>query len=165
MPERAGYTLLQILLHWLTAALVVIQVLFHDGMEDAFDDLMDGDVVEAELLPWVLLHASTGIAIFALAVTRLSARAARGTPPIHRDKPMAIVWLARATHAALYALLLLMPIAGALAWFGKIEVAGDIHSAAASIRVSVSLRKTKCSVSAPATCRITTGTRMLAAAE
>lgn len=133
MPHPAGYSPLQIGLHWTIAALVAVQLLFHDGMEDAFDDLVDGDRVRGDELAGAWLHAGVGATILALALLRLAVRLKRGAPAPHRDKPAFLIWIAAATHWALYGFILVMPLVGAVAWFGLIEDAGEVHAFAAKL--------------------------------
>jgi cytochrome b561 len=78
-----------------------------------------------------MLHASIGMTILGLAVVRLIVRRRRGAPPPQRDKSALLIWIASATHIALYGFIIAMPIVGAVAWFGVSAPAGDIHSAAA----------------------------------
>lgn len=133
MPRPAGYSTVQIGLHWTIAALVAVQLLFHDAMEDVFDDRIDGDAVRGDELTGAWLHAGVGATILVLALIRLVVRMRRGTPPLHHDKPAFLVWIGAATHFALYGFIIVMPIVGAIAWFGLIEDAGDLHSFAASL--------------------------------
>jgi cytochrome b561 len=129
----AGYSRLQIVLHWTIAALIAFQFLFHDAMEDAFDDRVDGDLVRGDELAGAWLHAGVGASILILAIIRVIIRLRRGAPKVHRDKPAFLIGIAYATHVALYGFIIAMPIVGAIAWLGLIEDAGDIHSTAASI--------------------------------
>lgn len=136
-PDR--YAPSQIILHWIIAALVALQLLFHDGMEDAFDDLVDGDGVRSDELAGAWLHAGIGLTILALALVRLAIRLKRGAPPPHRDKPAPLIWIATATHVALYGFILIMPLVGAIAWFGLIEDAGELHATAAALLIPLIL--------------------------
>lgn len=133
MTAPAGYSRLQILLHWTIAVLVAVQFLFHDAMEDAFDDRVDGDMVRGDELAGAWVHAGVGATILVLAIVRVIVRLRRGAPPAHRDKPVFLIWIAYATHVALYGFIIAMPVVGAIAWFGLIEDAGDFHSSAAKI--------------------------------
>jgi cytochrome b561 len=95
-----GYSMVQVVLHWTIAALVIFQLLVNDGVQHAFDDRMDGDPVEDGAA--ALLHVGIGIAIMALAVLRLIVRLTRGAPAPHDDKPAIINWIGYATHFLLY---------------------------------------------------------------
>lgn len=126
MPgSRKGYSFAQVALHWLIAALVVFQLLVNEGVSDAYDGRLDGEPTSDE--GWAMLHVGAGLTIMALAMVRLAIRIVRGAPPLHRDKPGPLIWLAGTTHVLLYGFILLMPLTGALAWFGLIESAGELH--------------------------------------
>jgi cytochrome b561 len=120
-----GYSALQIGLHWTIAALILFQLLVNEGMQHAFDDMMDGDEIEDG--SWAVLHIGIGLAVLALAVVRVSVRLFRGAPPPHDDKPALINWFGYAVHALLYGFIFLMPVTGALAWFGGSDLSAQVH--------------------------------------
>lgn len=121
-----SYSGLQIGLHWTIAALVIFQLLVNEGMSEAWDAKEDGESVGA-YLSWAYLHIAVGVTVLLLAILRVIVRLRRGAPPVHRDKPLPLVWLAYATHLLLYGFILGMPLSGALAWFGGIEDSADLH--------------------------------------
>lgn len=128
MPDRTapeGYSLAQILLHWIIAALVIFQLVFNEPMQEAFDDRLDGEVSD-EILG-ALIHASVGITILVLALIRLAIRFSSGVPGVHHDKPEFLNWIAYATHLLLYGFIFAMPLTGALAWFFGIEASAEVH--------------------------------------
>ena len=124
---RDGYSGLQIALHWIIAALVVTQLLNNDGMQEAWNAYEDGAPAPEGVLGWAWFHALTGATILVLALVRLYVRLTRGAPPVHRDKPQALVWLAYATHFVLYGFIIAMPLTGALAWFFGVEASAEVH--------------------------------------
>lgn len=132
-PE--GYSLLQIILHWTIAALIIFQLLVNDGMERAFDDRMDGKTIEDGA--WALLHIGVGLTIFVLALVRVVVRVVRGAPPAHDDKPAIINWVGYAVHALLYGFIFLMPLSGMGAWFGGSDLAGEVHEIAQLLLIPV----------------------------
>jgi cytochrome b561 len=125
MRRAEGYSWLQILIHWLTAGLIAFQLLVNQQIERDFDNRMDGDGVEPSLLGYV--HIAVGISILALGVLRLVVRYRTGVPLPNSDVPKIFVWAANVTHAALYGLLLAMPLTGLLAWFGHSDLAAELH--------------------------------------
>ncbi|SFZ86822.1 cytochrome b561 [Devosia enhydra] len=127
MARRLGYSRLQIALHWIIAALVIYQLFIHPGIEAAFDAGIDGTVAAPADASGAQVHVIIGITILVLAIARLLIRVTRGAPAPHHDKPAALVWLGLATHWALYAIILIMPISGAVAWFRGVEEAADFH--------------------------------------
>ena len=81
MREGTGpshYSWLQIALHWTIAALVIFQLVVNSGMQNAFDDMMDGHGVED--FGWAALHIGVGITVLVLAAIRLA-------EPVPRDAP------------------------------------------------------------------------------
>lgn len=122
-PTR--YSRMQIALHWIVFALVAQQYLFKDAMSAAWDRITDGLTVGFDLL--VLAHVVGGALVMVFALWRLTLRARRGVPPaIETNKLQGI--LAKLTHVGLYALMILMPLSGSVAWFGGVEAAAQGHN-------------------------------------
>lgn len=125
-PTPAGYSRAQIRLHWIVALLIVPQFVFHDAMSEAWDAARRG--VEATGIdPLVPAHVFGGLAILALVVWRLVLRARLGAPAAPDAEHPALKLVAKLTHGALYLLLILLPVSGAVAWFGGVEGAADGH--------------------------------------
>ncbi len=118
----AGYSRLQIALHWLVLALIAQQYLFHDAISAAWDRIAEGLVAVFD--PLVLAHVAGGGLI--VPIWRLTLRARRGVPPVI-DNGKGQAFLARLTHVGLYALMILMPVSGSIAWFGGGEAAARGH--------------------------------------
>ena len=134
MPvARTGYSAAQIALHWIIAVLIIAQVVLHEGMEAAYRAAQGGPVsgaaaTESELL-LSDLHVACGIAVFLLALLRVVLRLRRGAPPPPKAEHAALRFAARAVHFAFYAVILLMPATGALAWFGGVGAMAAVHGA------------------------------------
>ena len=125
--ERKGYSLTQIAIHWIIAALIVAQVILHEGMEVAYGFERGGPApTESESL-LATVHIGCGIAVFVLALLRIVLRVRRGVPPPPREEHPALRLAAQATHIAFYGIIVLMPLTGALAWFGGVEVMAAVH--------------------------------------
>ena len=87
--------------HWSVAALILVNLALGLGHES----LLDGQ-------RWVMpLHKSIGLTVLALSVGRLGWRLAHRPPPMAPDARWAHR-LAGAVHAAFYALMILVPLAG-----------------------------------------------------
>ena len=120
-----GYSRLQITLHWLVFALIAKQYLFKNAISAAWDRITDG--VETGFDPLVLAHVAGGALVMIFALWRLALRGRRGVPPaIEATKLQGI--LAKLTHIGLYALMILMPLSGSVAWFGDVEAAAQGHN-------------------------------------
>lgn len=120
-----GYSRLQIALHWLIFLLLIVQFVLHDPITEAWKQIQRGG--EAAFDPLVAQHVFTGILILALVLLRIVVRLGRGAPALPEEEPALLKLAASATHLGLYALLLLMPISGIIAWFGNNEMAGEAH--------------------------------------
>ena len=121
----SGYSSKQIWLHWIIAALIIVQFVLHEGIDEMADAFEKGLTPEPSLQSQS--HVIIGLLIFILALVRIYIHLTRGAPALPAEEPVIQRFLASATHIALYAIILLMPISGAAAWFGGIEQAGDAH--------------------------------------
>lgn len=132
MAAPATYSKIQIFLHWLIAALVIFQIVFHESIAEQWEARMEG-VVPNEPVP--NLHALFGMLIFLLVLARLWFRLARGVPAAPESEHPALRLAASATHALFYLLLFAMPISGTFAWFLGFELPAELHEMAAKILI------------------------------
>ena len=118
--ERYGWVSLT--LHWLTVLLIVGLAVVGLTM----DDLPNGP----QKIQVFALHKSTGLTVLALTVLRLAWRLYAGAPPMV-PMPTWQRFAAHGSHAALYGLLLAMPLSGwlynsasgfSLKWFGLVSL-------------------------------------------
>jgi len=121
-PDR--YSAAQIALHWTIAALIVVQLVYNEPMQDAFDDRLDDG---GGLAGGALVHMVLGSTVLLLALVRVAIRLRRGAPPPHDDKARLLAWAGQATHLALYGMIFAMPLSGLLAWFATSESLAEIH--------------------------------------
>lgn len=101
--DTNGYNHLVILLHWVTALLIVANWLLGLSMVPL--------PISPRKLAWYLVHKSIGLTVLLLTSLRLGARLVRGHPP---PVPMP-AWQRRAavaSHTLLYVLLFAIPLSG-----------------------------------------------------
>ena len=120
-----GYSRTQITLHWAVMLLVLLQYLLHGGIADAYDRAQDTGVYA--MSPPVIGHIVGGALILVLTCWRLILRHDRGTPAPPEGEPAFARKAGHLAHLAIYALLLALPVTGAMAWGGRMEAAGDAH--------------------------------------
>jgi cytochrome b561 len=121
----AGYSRLQIRLHWAVVILVALQFVLHEGVTGAFDEAMQsGDFA---LSAPVIGHFVGGSVIFLLVAWRLMLRAERGVPEAPSEDPPWQKRLAHTVHIVFYALLLSLPFTGGAAWAMGSEGASTAH--------------------------------------
>lgn len=130
MARPDSYSRTQILLHWAIAALVLFQLIFHDGIEEAWRTRFRGG--EPGLIN---PHVIVGLAILALVIWRLALRMTRGVPLAPVNEPAPLQWVASITHWAFYALLFLMPVSGIALWFFEVRAAGVTHEIGKNILI------------------------------
>lgn len=127
MRHPNQYSQLQIALHWTIAVLMVLQLTINADMQQAFAQRLGTGALTADA--GALFHIVVGISILALALLRLVVRLSRGAPPPPPDNSRLVSLLSHATHMLLYGFLFFMPLTGALAWFGGIEMSATLHEA------------------------------------
>ncbi len=124
MPK--GYNRTQIRLHWIIFILIAAQYILHEPIVDAWKKMSEG--AEVGFSPLVAAHVFGGILVFVLMLWRIAVRLKRGAPSLPAEDAGITKLAAHGTHLALYALLLLLPVSGAMAWFGGVEAAAAGHS-------------------------------------
>jgi cytochrome b561 len=97
------FTPSQRLLHWLMAACILSMLFIGVGMVST---------IMPKYLTLVSIHKPLGIAILVLALIRLALRLRYGAPPLPADLPEPMKLAAEASHYALYALMIGMPLLG-----------------------------------------------------
>ena len=112
-----GYTIYQIGLHWLIAALVFAQLIFGDSMTEAIDAAEEGKQVSTLDGNLAGMHYYFGIAILALVAVRLVLRLRNGVPPPPPETSGTIKLAGRVSHWLFYALLLVVPVTGLLGYY------------------------------------------------
>jgi cytochrome b561 len=125
MTGPKGYSAAQIGLHWIIAVLIGLQFLFNEPIGEAFEQIEEGAVPAFSLLVWG--HIAGGVVILLLVLWRVSLRLSRGVPASPDGTPPLLHMGAAAGHLALYALMLLVPVSGLVAWFGGVEQAAEGH--------------------------------------
>ena len=105
--KPTGYSGTQKALHWLMAPLVLAMLAIGLSLPQMAPGPLTNTLYE--------VHKSTGMLVFVLVLLRLAVRRRHGAPPLDPGLPQWQKRAAAASHAALYALLLAMPVAG---WAG-----------------------------------------------
>ncbi len=113
---RAGYSGLQIALHWAIALLVLFQLVFGESMVAVVEAMEEGTTAASGDQLLSTLHYWSGLAILGLVVLRAALRWRLGAPAPVGITPLAAT-LARATHMLFYALLMIVPVTGLLGWY------------------------------------------------
>jgi cytochrome b561 len=126
MAHPTGYTRMQIRLHWIVVLLIALQYLLNGTIAAAWDGYLDGAAVAFD--PLIAQHVLMGGLVAVLAFWRLGLRLTHGAPPPPEAEHPVLKMVAHATHLAFYALMLLMPLSGAVAWFGGVEAAAQGHN-------------------------------------
>lgn len=125
MPKVTGYSRAQIALHWGVLALLLVSFLSREGMAETFRAALDGKAAEAAAVATV--HRLVGIAVFVLALARIVLRLRHGAPELPAGGNPVLDLVARLTHVALYALILVIPLSGFAAWQGLSRSVGGVH--------------------------------------
>lgn len=127
MKRPNGYSRSQIALHWVVFFLIALQFLLHEPIAEAWGQIVEGRTPDFD--PVVAAHVFGGIVILVLALWRIVLRRTHGAPQPPETEPALLRRAAHVGHMALYGLMILMPLSGAVAWFGGLEAAGEAHEA------------------------------------
>ena len=124
--KSAGYSLLQILLHWVIAGLVIFQLYFGESMTAAVDAVANGSNASPFDHQVASLHYWFGIAILALVAVRLVVRLIQDVPALVITTHPWTDLAARVAYGLFYVLLAAVPITGLLGYYVEGPF-GDIH--------------------------------------
>lgn len=122
-----GYSRLRIRLHWLTVGLLAIQWLCSDSMPAIINALDSGAAPDGWQFLISSIHVYSGLAVLGVVIVRLYLRLRDGAPPPPTDLSGFLVSVGLATHFGLYIALIMMPVSGALSWFGVVDDASIWH--------------------------------------
>jgi cytochrome b561 len=113
-PNAVRYKSIVVWIHWITAALVVAQVV----VGFTFDELLPKGPERTEIFTW---HKTLGATILVLALVRLAVRLLNPPPPYPSDFPKWERFLAVWNHRLFYFLLIALPLTGLAAVSGRAE--------------------------------------------
>jgi cytochrome b561 len=103
MVIGAKYTRTAIVLHWIIALGIILNVLIMWTIDHLPDETVR---------PAINLHKSVGITVLGLAIMRVLWRMTHPAPPLPATYPGWERWSAHAAHVALYALIFALPLSG-----------------------------------------------------
>jgi cytochrome b561 len=112
-PTLERYDTFAIAFHWVIAALIT----FLGALGLLFDD------IPREVRPiWINVHGCVGLVYFALVVARLAWRSTHRPPDLPSSSGAFDRRMSAAAHHSLYALMLLIPVFGVIAyvWHGRV---------------------------------------------
>lgn len=130
-----GYSIPQIGLHWLIAALVLVQLVFDESMTGFVEAAEEGEPVSALDTALAGVRYYFGLAILALVAVRLALRFRRGAPPAP-DVNRALELAGRISHRLFYALLVVAPVTGLLACY-LYDPFGEAHELAKPVFIGL----------------------------
>ena len=104
--SSSRYGSVAIALHWLIATLILLNI----ALGVWFNEVMGR--YDAGRFGVIQLHKSIGLTVLVLSLARLAWRLINPVPPLPADMSRATKLLAHATHYALYALMIVVPLLG-----------------------------------------------------
>jgi cytochrome b561 len=124
MATRTGYSGLQIGLHWVIAVLIFGAYFTSDDMGDALRQRLESS---ATGIDGNTLHVWLGGAVFVLVLLRIVVRLMRGAPGAAPGTSPLMTAAAKWGHRLIYLLMVLVPMGGAVAWYGGVRDVGEMH--------------------------------------
>jgi cytochrome b561 len=132
LKTTAGYSGIQIALHWLVAILIVVAWFTGEGAGEAMRAVKQGGT--AGFVP----HVAFGLAILALVVVRILVRLSRGAPAAPGEPGSPSAMAADWGHRLIYLLMIAVPLGGISTFFLGLDV-GGLHGLAANILMLIVL--------------------------
>lgn len=115
--ERTRYDAVAMIIHWITAILMIFMVIFgEDLMKEGEHAAKAGDVANATFEPSI--HVSLGVAILLLTVLRIIWRVTHAAPPYPATMKRYEVVASKSLHGLFYLLLIAIPLTGWLTFGG-----------------------------------------------
>lgn len=124
--QIAGYSGIQIALHWTIALLVFFQLIFGESMTSVVDAAEEGTAASPMDVTISIGHYWVGITILCLVAVRVILRIIQGAPAPAGTSTFTN-YAARAVHWMFYIMLVAVPVTGLLAIYVSDEF-GDYHS-------------------------------------
>ena len=121
MAVRRGYSALQMTLRWVIAILIGVAWYSGDGTARALRQRVTTGILGNTL------HVRIGGAVFVLVLVRIIVRCIQGAQASEATAPAWQEMVATWAHRLLCVLMVLVPLAGAAAWYGHIAIAADLH--------------------------------------
>ncbi len=121
LPEK--YSRAQITLHWVILLLLIVSYVSSESISHAYHDFVRNGVAEVSLA--VRAHVIVGIVIGVLAVLRIWLRVSRPAPEELGEGIQLLV--AKLVKLGLYIAMVLLPVTGALTWFGGVGATAEVH--------------------------------------
>lgn len=125
MSSPAKYSKPQIVLHWGMALLFFVSFVSHEGMKDAWRALVRTG--EPAMSVGAAVHVWVGVLLLGLVAVRIVTRLLKGAPEAVETGNKLLDLSAKIAHLALYGVMILVPLSGALAWFGGVRDASEVH--------------------------------------
>ena len=129
-PLAIRYRKIVMWIHWITALLVVTQVVI--GF--LFAEFMERGPARSDVLAW---HKTLGATILLLALVRLAVRLLNPPPPYPSDYPRWQRFLAVWNHRLFYIMLIALPLTGLAAVSGRLQAAPGTVLAADLIETAI----------------------------
>lgn len=121
------YSMSQRIIHWLTALLILFNLLFPGQIERVADLYDAGQTPSPDAWTSATIHIATGFTILGLTVLRLILRLVQGAPEAPVAEPAIFRLLSKIAHGLLYLLLIAMPLTGISKYFWGVDFNGFLH--------------------------------------
>lgn len=135
MSTSSKYSGTQVALHWGMAVLFLVSFVSHEGIKDAWRALVrTGEPVMSVAAG---VHIWVGVLALVLVAVRIIVRLKNGAPaPVETGNKL-IDLSAKLAHLALYGVMVLVPLSGAIAWFGGVRDASEIHEVMFNVGIAL----------------------------
>lgn len=123
------YPDLQVALHWIIALFVTVQASVTNGATGRLAEAKKkGLALSLASRIGAKRHVAFGVTVFLLAPVRVGVRLHRGAPLRPDDDPMTTQLAPHRIHVLPYAVILLIPVSGLIAWYSQAGLINEPHA-------------------------------------
>ena len=133
--QKKLYSSYQIILHWTIASLVLLQLIFDEGIKNSYSNIIKGSEKFIHSSDSGGMHLAIGIIVLILMIFRTVLRIKTGVPQAPSKTPPILKGIAKISHLCIYLLLFTLPITGLIGGYLKLNTVLVLHQLSSKLLI------------------------------